>query len=104
MRNSYVLENVRAQTANVKSRLKGLSMSESDIAVILNRLDQLEETLKEVHREVKRTNGRVTDLEMEEARWQGEQRGRHMQRIVMSSVLSGAILAGIVWGLSYLAK
>lgn len=79
-------------------------MSEADIAVILNRLDQLEETLKEVHREVKRTNGRVTDLEMEEARWQGEQRGKHMQRVIASSVLSGGILAGVVWGISYLAR
>jgi hypothetical protein len=79
-------------------------MSESDIAVILNRLDQLEVTLKEVHTEVKRTNGRVTSLEIEEARWQGEQRGKHMQRIIMSSVLSGSILAGMVWGLSYLAR
>jgi tetrahydromethanopterin S-methyltransferase subunit G len=36
-------------------------MSEADIAVILNRLDQMENTLKEVHKEVKKTNGRVTE-------------------------------------------
>lgn len=79
-------------------------MSEADIAVILNRLDQLEETLREVHKEVKRTNGRVTDLEMEEARWEGEQRGKHMQRVIVSSVLSGGILAFAVWAVSYLAR
>lgn len=78
-------------------------MSEADIAVILNRLDQLEDTLKEVHREVKRTNGRVTSLEMSDARWEGAEKAKQMQRMVFTSVLSGAALAGIIWGVSYLA-
>lgn len=79
-------------------------MSEADIAVILNRLDQLEETLKEVHREVKRTNGRVTELEKEDARSEGQRQARQTQTFIISSVLSGGILAGLVWGIQYLAK
>lgn len=79
-------------------------MSEADIAVILSRLDQLEETLREIHGEVKRTNGRVTDLEMSEARWQGSEKAKEMQRIIFTSVLSGALLAGLIWIVAYLAK
>lgn len=79
-------------------------MSEADIAVILNRLDQLEETLKQVHTEVKKTNGRVTDLEMTEARYQGAEKAKEMQRLVITSLLSGVGLAGIIWGVSYLAR
>lgn len=79
-------------------------MSEADIAVILNRLDQLEETLKEVHREVKRTNGRVTDLEFQHARDQGAEQGKQMQKVVLTSVMSGGILAGLIWALTYLAR
>lgn len=78
-------------------------MTDSDIAVILSRLDNLEKMISEIHREVKRTNGRVTDLEMEEARWQGEQRAKQMQRVIISSVLSGGILAAVIWGVGYLA-
>ena len=79
-------------------------MSDADIAVILNRLDQLEETLKEVHREVKRTNGRVTELEKEDARSEGQRQARQTQTFIISSVLSGGILAGLVWAIQYLAK
>lgn len=79
-------------------------MSESDIAVILQRLDQLQETVKEIHSEVKRTNGRVTELEMQDARLEGERQGKHLQRVITSSVLSGGILAGMVWGIAYLAR
>jgi hypothetical protein len=34
---------------------------------------------------------------MESARWEGEERAKRMQNIVVSSVISGGILAGIVW-------
>lgn len=81
-----------------------ITMSEADIAVILNRLDQLEETLKEVHREVKKTNGRVTELEKEEARLAGQKEGRQLMTFVATTVLSGGILAGAIWAVSYLAR
>jgi len=72
-------------------------MSEADIQLILHRLDEMSNSLKEIHAEVRRTNGRVTDLEMENAKWDGVAEGKRMQTMVVTSVLSGGILAGIVW-------
>ena len=72
-------------------------MSEGDIQLILHRLDALDARLQQIHAEVKRTNGRVTELEMQEAKWQGEKEGKRMQMMVATSVLSGGILAGIIW-------
>jgi hypothetical protein len=72
-------------------------MSEGDIQVILHRLDELDARLCQIHDEVKRTNGRVTELEMSEAKWEGEREGKRMQTMIATSVLSGGILAGIVW-------
>lgn len=72
-------------------------MSEGDIQVILHRLDELDARLCQIHDEVKRTNGRVTDLEVENARWDGKDEAKRMQNMIIGSVLSGGILAGIVW-------
>ena len=72
-------------------------MSEGDIQIILHRLDELEMKLLDIHDEVKRTNGRVTDLEIENAKWDGITEGKRMQSMIITSVLSGGILAGIVW-------
>lgn len=72
-------------------------MSEADIQLILHRLDEMSNSLKEIHTEVRRTNGRVTDLEIENAKWDGVAEGKRMQTMVVTSVLSGGILAGIVW-------
>lgn len=75
-------------------------MSEGDIQVILHRLDELDARLCQIHDEVRRTNGRVTELEMSEAHWRGEREGKRMQVMVATSVISGGILAGIVWFVS----
>jgi TolA-binding protein len=72
-------------------------VSEGDIQIILHRLDEMDARLQQIHSEVKRTNGRVTELEMQEAKWQGEKEGKRMQMMVATSVLSGGILAGIIW-------
>ena len=72
-------------------------MSEGDIQVILHRLDELDARLCMIHDEVKRTNGRVTDLEVENARWDGKDEAKRMQNMIVTSVLSGGILAGLVW-------
>jgi len=72
-------------------------MSESDINIILHRLDEMRERLDEIHAEVKRTNGRVTSLEMEEARWQAKEESKRVYSMVAMTVVSGAILAGVVW-------
>lgn len=75
-------------------------MSEGDIQVILHRLDEMDARLCEIHDEVKRTNGRVTELEINEAHWLGQKEGKRMQMMVATSVISGGILAGIVWFVS----
>jgi hypothetical protein len=72
-------------------------MSESDIQIILLRLEQLENHLQQIHSEVKKTNGRVTSLELEEARQEGSEEARRMPIMVFTSVLSGGILAMLIW-------
>lgn len=108
---NVIVKSVRVVTASARTALtlskvywSVLSMGEADIAVILQRLDHIEATLRQVHEEVRKTNGRVTELEMEEARWQGAQEGKQMQQVILTSVLSGGILAGVIWGVTYLAR
>lgn len=72
-------------------------MSESDINVIMLKLQHLEDMLMSVHDEVKRTNGRVTELEMSEAKWQGGVESRRMFQMIATTVASGCVLAGVVW-------
>ena len=72
-------------------------MTTSDINVIMIKLQHLEEMLISVHEEVKRTNGRVTELEMEEAKWQGGVESRRMFQMILTTVASGCVLAGVVW-------
>lgn len=76
-------------------------MSESEnIAILLHRLDQLKDQLDQIHLEVKKTNGRVTSLEMENAKWKGFAEGRRLHGMIAASVVSGGILAAIIWFVS----
>ena len=72
-------------------------MTTSEVDVIMVKLQHLEEMLTSVHEEVKRTNGRVTELEMEEAKWQGGVESRRMFQMILTTVASGCVLAGVVW-------
>ena len=72
-------------------------INDDNVQVILYRLELMEKTLEQIHTEVKRTNGRVTELEMINAAYDGELKANYVQRVVLTTVLSGAILAGIVW-------
>ena len=72
-------------------------MTNSDINVIMVKLQHLEDLLASVHDEVKRTNGRVTELEIEEAKWQGGVESRRMFQMILTTVASGCVLAGVVW-------
>ena len=72
-------------------------MSEDSIQVIMVKLEHMENLLSQVHAEVKRTNGRVTELEMDNAKWDGVAEGKRMQTVIATSVISGGILAGVVW-------
>lgn len=75
-------------------------MSEGDIQVILHRLDQLSECLDRINEKVSLTNGRVTQLELEQARQEGIDDGRRMFGVIATSVISGGMLAGIIWFVS----
>ncbi|CAB4187689.1 hypothetical protein UFOVP1158_44 [uncultured Caudovirales phage] len=72
-------------------------MSDDNVQVILFRLEHMEKTLAAIHAEVKRTNGRVTELEMVNAAYNGELKAKYAQRLILTTVLSGAILAGVIW-------
>jgi hypothetical protein len=72
-------------------------VSEDSIQVIMIKLEHMESLISQIHEEVKRTNGRVTDLEMDHAKWDGVAEGKRMQTVIATSVISGGILAGVVW-------
>ena len=72
-------------------------IDDDNTQVILYRLELMEKTLEQIHTEVKRTNGRVTELEMVNAAYNGELKAKYIQRVVFTTVLSGALLAGVVW-------
>lgn len=72
-------------------------MSDDEIRVILYRLDKIDETLRLIHAEVKRTNGRVTDLEKTDAEWRGEEKVKAKHQTVAMTVIGGGILAALVW-------
>jgi hypothetical protein len=72
-------------------------INDDNVQVILFRLELMEKTLEQIHTEVKRTNGRVTELEMVNAAYNGELKAKYVQRVILTTVLSGAILAGVIW-------
>lgn len=72
-------------------------MSEDSVQVIMIKLEHMESLISQIHEEVKRTNGRVTALEMDNAKWDGVAEGKRMQTVIATSVISGGILAAVVW-------
>jgi hypothetical protein len=69
----------------------------SEVDVIMVKLQHLKDMLVSIHDEVKRTNKRVTELEMSDAKWQGGAESRRMFRMILTTVASGCVLAGVVW-------
>jgi hypothetical protein len=61
------------------------------------KLEHMEGLISQIHEEVKRTNGRVTELEMESAEWRGRLESRRMFQMIATTVASGCVLAGVVW-------
>ena len=72
-------------------------MSEDSVQVIMVKLEHMESVISQIHEEVKRTNGRVTELEMESAEWRGRLESRRMFQMILTTVTSGCVLAGVVW-------
>ena len=75
-------------------------MSEADIQIILHRLDEMSKELQEIHAKVTKTNGRVSELELQNARWEGIVEGRRIHGMIAASVISGGVLAAIIWFVS----
>ena len=72
-------------------------MSEDSVQVILVKLEHLEDTLCQVHEEVKRTNGRVTELEMKNAHDEGQAQGRIPFQTILTTVTAYTLVALVVW-------
>jgi hypothetical protein len=72
-------------------------VSEDSIQVILLKLQHLEDTLCQVHNEVKKTNGRVTELEMTKARDEGAARHRASFTTILTMSATYLLVALIVW-------
>jgi hypothetical protein len=83
-----------------------------DIRIILHRLSTMETTLAQIHVEVKKTNGRVTKLEMGAAEQEAAERAtEHLmvemnrrgrmtkQQIIQTigTVIGGGLLALLIW-------
>ena len=75
-------------------------MSSDSVEVIMVKLEHMEGLISQIHEEVKRTNGRVTMLEMENARHDGDRRGKQLQHMITASVVSGGLLAVLIWFVS----
>jgi hypothetical protein len=72
-------------------------VSDENVSVILHRLEEMDKRLCQIHAEVRKTNGRVTSLEMENAKWKGFAEGRRIHGMIAASVISGGILAATIW-------
>jgi hypothetical protein len=72
-------------------------VNNDSVDVIMIKLEHMEGLISQIHEEVKRTNGRVTSLEMDHAKWDGVAEGKRMQTVIATSVISGGILAAVVW-------
>jgi len=72
-------------------------MSSDDISVILHRLDEMRERLDEIHSEVKRTNGRVTELEKKDAWWEGNAHAKKPIGMIVTTVFAYTVIGIITW-------
>jgi hypothetical protein len=72
-------------------------VSGDDISVILHRLDEMASRLEQIHEEVRRTNGRVTELEIQEAWWKGKEEAKRPYGTVITTVVAYGLLAVIAW-------
>ena len=72
-------------------------MSEDSVEVIMLKLEHLDQMLCQVHEEVKRTNGRVTELEMKNARKEGADKHRAPFATVLTMSATYLLVALVVW-------
>ena len=72
-------------------------MSEDSIQVIMIKLEHMESLIFQIHEEVKRTNGRVTELEMQEAKWQGKEEAKRPYGTIITTIITYGLLAVLAW-------
>lgn len=72
-------------------------MSEDSVQVILVKLQHLEEMLDKVHTEVKRTNGRVTELEKERAWRDGNKHAIRPIGMIVTTIIAYTTISFITW-------
>lgn len=74
-------------------------MTDSDIAVILRRLDDQDRTMGRIEAKVDKTNGRVTKLETDkkisEALLSDHDKGREWRKNAMIALVTAAVTGGI---------
>lgn len=74
-------------------------MTDSDIAVILRRLDEQDRSLDRIEAKVDKTNGRVTRLERDkeigEALLRDHDRGREWRKSAVIALVTAAVTGGI---------
>lgn len=69
----------------------------NSIMLILHRLDQIERKVDDVHQQALKTNGRVDELELKQARREGRDEAWRAGKMIGMTVISGGLLAGIIW-------
>lgn len=72
-------------------------MSEDNVEIILFKLQHLEDTLNQIHEEVKRTNGRVTELEKKDAWWDGNSHAKKPIGMIVTTVFAYTVIGLITW-------
>ena len=72
-------------------------VSEENVNVILVKLQHLEDMLDQVHTEVKRTNGRVTELEKKDAWWDGNSHAKKPIGMIVTTVFAYTVIGLISW-------
>ena len=72
-------------------------MSEDSVNVILVKLQHLEDMLNQVHTEVKRTNGRVTELEKERAWRDGNKHAIRPIGMIITTIIAYTAISIITW-------
>ena len=72
-------------------------MSEDSVNVILVKLQHLEDMLDQVHTEVKRTNGRVTELEKERAWRDGNKHAIRPIGMIITTIIAYTAISIITW-------
>jgi type II secretory pathway component PulF len=71
-------------------------MSESDVQVILRRLDDQDRRLERIERQTEKTNGRVSRLEQARAFADGAKAAMNWVQPAVIAVVTGVVIAAVI--------